>query len=43
VSTANRNCRVARDWAKALIYYALSAYPGLKSGAIVQEVQWSER
>jgi hypothetical protein len=27
-----------RCWAKALIYFALSAYPGLKSGAIIQEL-----
>jgi hypothetical protein len=26
---------VERYWAKARIYFALSAYPGLKSGAIV--------
>jgi hypothetical protein len=27
-----------RCWAKALIYFALSAYPGLKSGAIIQDL-----
>jgi hypothetical protein len=26
---------VVRYWAKALIYFGLFAYPGLKSGAIV--------
>jgi hypothetical protein len=26
---------VVRNWAKAQIYFVLSAYPGLKSGAIV--------
>jgi hypothetical protein len=28
---------VERFWAKALIYFVLSTYPGLKSGAIVYE------
>jgi hypothetical protein len=27
-----------RCWALALIYFALSAYPGLKSGAIIQDL-----
>jgi hypothetical protein len=25
-------------WAKALIYFALSSYPGLKSGAIILDL-----
>jgi hypothetical protein len=34
---------VVRYWAKALINFALSAYPGLKSGAIVQEFSWADQ
>jgi hypothetical protein len=34
---------IKRNWAKAQIYFVLSINPGLKSGAIVQELSSPEQ